>query len=175
MHKRSIIVVLLAGLFVSCVYQPNSRYGERSRPLWASKRADADSVGNSRLDPGLEERFKVEIRRFWQAPYAWGGASPQGTDCSGLVYIIYQRAAGISIPRSTSEQYDQGWPVPAQLLRFGDLVFFNRGRGQAPGHVGLYIDNGFFIHASVSNGVALSRLSDPPFMETYIGARRFLQ
>jgi cell wall-associated NlpC family hydrolase len=175
MQKWSIIVVLLTGLFASCAYHPNSRDGGRLQSFWASTRDDADSMQNSPLDPQLKERFKAEIRRLWHAPYMWGGASPQGTDCSGLVYVIYQRAANISIPRSVGELYNQGLWVPAQLWQFGDLVFFSKGRGQEPGHVGLYIENGFFIHASVSSGVILSRLSDSPFMETYIGARRFLE
>jgi len=127
------------------------------------------------LDPELVERFKAEIRRFWQAPYVWGGASPQGTDCSGLVHSLYLRAADETIPRHTTDLYAAGLPVNWKNLRFADLVFFSMGAGRTPRHVGLYIDRGFFIHASVSNGVTLSHFSDPPYMETYLGARRYLE
>jgi len=165
------MLLFLAGLWLSCAYHPSERYPSPSSK-YGSQVAGADSLP---LDPVLQERFKAEIRRFWQAPYVWGGASPQGTDCSGLVHIIYQRAAGVDIPRLTGQLFDQGWPVPVQRLRFTDLVFFNMGQGREPRHVGLYVDRGFFIHASVSSGVMLSRLSESPYRESYLGARRYLQ
>ncbi len=174
MRKCYLLAITLSSLLVSCTFPPENRTAGRWRPFWSSRDAGAISVSNVPLNAALLERFKAEIRRFWQAPYVWGGASPQGTDCSGLVYIIYQRAAEVDIPRQTADLFDQGLPVPAELLRFTDLVFFNNGRGRLPTHVGLYIENGFFIHASVSSGVTLSCLSDPPFSENYIGARRFL-
>jgi len=157
------IIGLAALLLASCAYHPDSGY---------SNRTEATS---SPLDAELVERFKAEIRRFWQAPYVWGGASPQGTDCSGLVYSIYRRAADQTIPRLTTDLYADGLPVHWKNLRFADLVFFSMGAGRTPRHVGLYVDRGYFIHASVSNGVTLSHLSDPPFMETYLGARRYLE
>lgn len=174
MRKSYLLAIVLAGLLVSCAYHPESPNRARWQPFWSNRDADSDSLQNAPLDAEHLERFKAEIRRFWQAPYVWGGASPQGTDCSGLVHIIYQRAADMDIPRHTTDLYDQGLAVAADMLRFSDLVFFNNGRGRVPQHVGLYIENGFFIHASVSSGVTLSRLSDPPFLENYLGARRFL-
>ncbi|NLP12044.1 C40 family peptidase [bacterium] len=154
---------MAALLLVSCAYHPDSRYSDRPEAT------------PSPLDPELVERFKAEIRRFWQAPYVWGGASPQGTDCSGLVYSLYRRAADQTIPRLTTDMYTEGLPVNWKNLHFADLVFFSMGAGRTPRHVGLYIDRGFFIHASVSNGVTLSHISDSPYMETYLGARRYLK
>lgn len=161
----------MVSLLCACAFRADPRYGA-GPSLWS--RAKVDTLQEKPLSPELLERFKEEVRRFWQAPYVWGGASPHGTDCSGLVYIIYQRASGVRVPRQTADLYEQGVPIPSCYLRFSDLVFFSDTDSRKVSHVGLYIDGGFFIHASVSRGVQLSRLSEPPYKELYIGARRFL-
>ncbi len=81
-------------------------------------------------------------------PYVWGGAGPDGFDCSGLVMQAYA-AAGIWIPRTSQEQWARGPHVPASQARPGDLVFFagSDGTATAPGHVGLVIGAGQMIEA----------------------------
>ena len=74
-------------------------------------------------------------------PYRWGGSSPSGFDCSGLVYFVYGRL-GVSLPRVTYSQWNAGRHVLRSELAPGDLVFFY---GQS--HVGIYIGGGRFIHA----------------------------
>jgi len=127
------------------------------------------------MEPDVFERFKAEIQKFWQAPYVWGGASPQGTDCSGMIMTIYRNAADIKIPRSSRLMWQKGDNVYRDELRMGDLVFFNDNPlRNYPSHVGLYIDNGVFIHASSSKGVTTDKLADDYYKDRYIGARRFL-
>lgn len=75
------------------------------------------------------------------APYAWGGASPAGFDCSGLVMWAYGRL-GISLPHNAAALYGVGRPVHRTALRPGDLLFFS-----GLGHVGLYVGHGRMIHA----------------------------
>ncbi len=120
------------------------------------------------------ERFRTEVQRFWGAAYVWGGASPKGTDCSGMVKAIYSRALNMKLPHSTRLLYKKGKPVSVDELKMGDLVFFGDGRSLTPTHVGIFIADGIFLHASVSKGVTLSRLARPPYNRLYVGARRLL-
>lgn len=77
-------------------------------------------------------------------PYRYGGSTPQGFDCSGLVYYSYSKA-GYTIPRDSDGQYAQALPIDPRKLRRGDLLFFNiDGKND---HVGIYVGNNRFIHA----------------------------
>lgn len=129
---------------------------------------------NSLVDEKEFEKFREEIQKFWGAPYVWGGASPKGTDCSGMVKTIYSRALNIDLPHSTRLLYKKGKSVSVDELKMGDLVFFGDGRSLTPTHVGIFIADGMFLHASVSKGVTLARLAKPPYNRLYIGARRLL-
>ena len=111
-------------------------------------------------------------------PYAWGGSSSNGFDCSGLIQYAYG-AHGVSLPRTSADQARQGTPVERQLasLAPGDILTFSSGAGGSQvSHVGLYIGNGEFIH-SATNGVQKSQLSatDPYgkwWYARWVGARR---
>ena len=105
-------------------------------------------------------------------PYRYGGASPRGFDCSGLVYYSYHRA-GIEIPRTTVEQYRQSKHLTLAKLQPGDLIFFRLYR-RKPSHVGIYAGGGRFIHApSSGKRVSYASLSDPYWETRVIGAGRF--
>jgi len=79
------------------------------------------------------------------APYRYGGSSPRGFDCSGLVYYAF-RETGIRVPRTTSAQLRHAQPVALPQLQPGDLLFF-RQRSSRVSHVGIYVGDGWFIHA----------------------------
>ena len=78
-------------------------------------------------------------------PYRYGGSSPSGFDCSGLVMYSYKQA-GLSLPHSTDKQRSASRVVKVAELRRGDLLFFNQ-EGKKHGHVGIYIGEGKFVHA----------------------------
>jgi cell wall-associated NlpC family hydrolase len=99
------------------------------------------------------------------APYSWGGASPAGFDCSGLVMWVYGRL-GISLPHNAAALYGVGRPVVRSALRPGDLLFFS-----GLGHVGLYIGHGRMIHAPQS-GRTVEIQSLPTRRGSLVGARR---
>jgi peptidoglycan DL-endopeptidase CwlO len=102
-------------------------------------------------------------------PYVWGGASPGGFDCSGLVMWAYAQV-GVSLPHSSYGQYGYGVPVSRDQLQAGDLVFFD-----GLGHVGIYIGGGQFVHAPHTGDVVkISSLSEGWYSATYVGARRIL-
>jgi hypothetical protein len=110
---------------------------------------------------------------FQGVPYQWGGASPQGFDCSGLVQYVFGKA-GINLPRTTYNQINVGANVGIQQLQPGDLVFFDTDRSKAgPDHVGIYIGQGKFIAAPrPGQGVQISSLTDPYYQSRFYGARR---
>ena len=98
-------------------------------------------------------------------PYQWGGSTPAGFDCSGLVMYVYAQL-GIALPHFAAAQYGFGSPVPRDLLQPGDLVFFDN-----LDHVGIYIGGGQVVHApSTGDVVKISNLAD--WGASYVGARR---
>lgn len=103
-------------------------------------------------------------------PYRYGGSSPSGFDCSGLVHYSY-RQAGKSVPRTTSGLWDALAPVANRDLRAGDLLFFEI-EGKMS-HVGLYIGNGRFVHApSSGRTVEIERLDSDFYRQAYLRAGR---
>ncbi|MBR0261768.1 MAG: C40 family peptidase [Selenomonadaceae bacterium] len=105
-------------------------------------------------------------------PYVFGGTSPYGFDCSGYVQYVFAKA-GISIPRTADVQYDFGTPISTTDLVSGDLVFFSTYTYGAS-HVGIYLGDNNFIHASSSRGVTIDSLGSSYWSSHYIGARRIL-
>lgn len=110
---------------------------------------------------------------YWKGtPYQLGGDNKQGIDCSALLMIIMKDQFGIKIPRSTREQFAEGRRVSAKNLLPGDFIFFKTGANTL--HVGVLIRPGKFLHASTSNGVIISEMSNPYWRDRIIGFRRFL-
>ncbi len=126
--------------------------------------------------PGKFEKQKMmdAILGWMGTPYLWGGETKQGIDCSAFSREIFRTSGGMSLPRTTEEQVTLGRPVSRENLEFGDLIFFNT-TGQDPSHVGIYIGDDMFAHASVSFGVTLSSLYSSYYKKRYTGARRVLQ
>lgn len=108
-------------------------------------------------------------------PYVWASANPNvGFDCSGLVYYAYKQV-GINLSRTSYTQINDGTRISASELRKGDLVFFNNG-GDSVGHVGIYIGNNKFVHASSpGTGVIVSNLFGSYFGNTFCGATRIIK
>jgi cell wall-associated NlpC family hydrolase len=105
-------------------------------------------------------------------PYRYGGHDPQGFDCSGLVYYAYQHN-GIAIPRTSREQHRRARPVRLQEITPGDLLFF-RERKRGTSHVGLYVGEGRFVHASTSErAVILSQLDNPYWKQRLVSVGRY--
>ena len=120
------------------------------------------------------ERTAADLRRTaerWEGvPHEWGGTSRRGVDCSGLVQNLYRDVFGMQVPRTTAAQAETGRRVRRDDLRPGDLVFFRLGRKKR--HVGVYLSDGEFAHASASSGVTVSPLDRAYWNERWWQARR---
>ncbi len=150
---RSCSCLLLCSLLAACEPWPEP-----------APAAGADTVSNL-----LGAKVVTLARAQVGAPYLYGGHSPKGFDCSGLVFYVYGKA-GVSLPRTAEEQFGRLPRVQRQDLQPGDLVFF-----QIAGllHVGIYIGDGTFIHApETGKPVSGARLDNEYWSERYLGAAR---
>jgi peptidoglycan endopeptidase LytE len=125
-------------------------------------------------DLGLKDKLILFAKKFMNIPYRFGGTSIFGIDCSGYVQKVYSMI-GVNLPRSAREQFHEGQPVDTGELSIGDLVFF-RTYAPFPSHVGIYLGDNLFIHAS-SRGkkVTIDSLTEPFYIKRFIGAKRVLR
>lgn len=153
---KSLIFLALTALLAACAANwPTA-------PLTAGAKAPAPETG--RQVAGLAEGLLG-------VPYRYGGETPQGFDCSGLVQYVYGQV-GERVPRTADAQFEAAHNVPVRALAPGDLVFF-RLAGSKVSHVGIFVGGGRFIHAPSSGGqVSYARLADPWWWNRFIGAGR---
>ena len=146
------IVLLLAS---ACATHPTQA------PHSALSRPTADTIA---------QRLNAVYARWRGTPYRWGGNSKEGMDCSAFVQRVFKEGFGVDLPRSTREQGRVGSAVRMRWLQPGDLLFFRPGRGTQ--HVGIYMGDDQFIHASTSKGVTRGSLADRYWRRSLTGVRR---
>ncbi|MBS1729749.1 MAG: C40 family peptidase [Bacteroidetes bacterium] len=123
--------------------------------------------------PSLPLLHEVDI--WWGTKYCMGGTTQSCIDCSALTQTIMEDVYGVDIPRTAQAQYDNCKIVKGKdSLQEGDLVFFHTTR-RGISHVGMYLANNKFVHASTSQGVMISDLNDTYWKDRYRGAGRFIQ
>ncbi|RDU67688.1 hydrolase [Helicobacter didelphidarum] len=130
----------------------------------------------SQKDKAKNTRYNLSKRahEYLGVPYKWGGESSSGFDCSGLVRAVY-KLNGMSLPRTSRDQFNTGSFVLKSNLQIGDLVFFTTNNGQAVNHVGIYIGNGKFIHApGKGKKVVIANLDSSYWKKVYRGARKYI-
>ena len=124
----------------------------------------------------LGAKFAELAKQYLGVPYVYGGASPSGFDCSGLIYYIAKNM-GYSVPRTATNQWNAGYTkVSRSELQPGDLVFFTNTYHSSKyiTHVGIYVGDGKFLHASspTSGGVIITPLSNSYYSSRFVGGRR---
>jgi peptidoglycan DL-endopeptidase CwlO len=135
----------------------------------ASSSSSGSSSSGSGVGPAPPPTHSSVVsiaEQYLGVPYRWGGASPSGFDCSGLVMYVFAQV-GVSLPHSSYAQYGMGSPVSRDQLQPGDLVFFD-----GLGHVGIYVGGGSFIHAPHTGDVVKISSISGWYASTYVGARR---
>jgi len=122
----------------------------------------------------LREKMLMEVIKYLNTPYKYGGNTKDGMDCSAFTQILFRDVFNINLERSARLQYNQGREVSGKSeLMFGDLVFFNTRKRVRPGHVGIYIGDNLFAHASTKKGVTITSIDYDYYSRTFMGARRF--
>ena len=125
---------------------------------------------NSNL--GNRRKEVLSFAQSWLGtPYCYGGSNKSCTDCSGFVMQVYDMA-GVRLPRTAALQYNFGEDIDEDEITPGDLVFFTR--QNKIGHVGIYVGNDQFIHASSKRGVVLQSLEDNYYKKTFAGCKRVI-
>lgn len=119
----------------------------------------------------LQDNSLLEhVDEWYGTRYRYGGTTKSGVDCSAFVQAIYLSAFTVSLPRTARDQYRQSRIISATEMKTGDLVFFNTTGGIS--HVGIYLQNNKFVHASTSSGVTISDMFDPYYLKRFIGIGR---
>ena len=129
---------------------------------------------NSRMpDPIYTMAQLSEQQHEWyRTPYRIGGNTKRGVDCSGFVMRTFSDRFAIQLPRTTTAQSKVGIEVGLDEIQTGDLVFFKTGRGPNGYHVGIYVKNNQFLHASTKGGVIYSLLNNPYWNKAFWQVRR---
>lgn len=112
------------------------------------------------------------LDHWWGTKYCLGGSTEVCIDCSAFTQNVMCHVFHVQIPRTAQQQYDSAVHIQPHELREGDLVFFQT-TGRAISHVGVYLTNNKFAHASVSNGVIISDLNETYWKARFRGAGRF--
>ena len=160
LHHR-IILLGITVVLAACSTVPGPLPAETETPQ--PRRAASSGRDESRRG----QRVVDIAKKYVGTPYRWGGTSPSGFDCSGLVRYVYAQV-GVSLPHNAAKQYGYGWPVSRERLEPGDVVFFDRLR-----HSGIYIGGGLLIDArQTGKRVSVASLDDTWYAERWVGARR---
>ena len=118
----------------------------------------------------IGDKALAQVYNEWGGTrYRMGGSTKRGIDCSAFMQTAFLDAYGVELPRTTSEQRSLGRQIQKHELRKGDLVFFRRNN-----HVGVYIGNNQFMHASSSQGVTISSLDESYWARNYTQSRRVM-
>ncbi|MFH1941746.1 MAG: C40 family peptidase [bacterium] len=134
------------------------------------------SITRSSTRPSFKNQDQARLWRHAQTflgiPYVFGGSTRAGMDCSGLVVRLYNDVHGIKLPHNTTELYHLGTAVSLRSIELGYLIFFKKVRGTQPSHVGVYLGDGRFIHATESQGVIMSSLKESYYQDRFLGVRK---
>lgn len=140
----------------------------RSRKaISAGNRQEKRELGDLKVQKSLRK----EVEQWLGTPYRYGGNTRKGVDCSGFVNAVYLSVYRIQLPRSSKDIYARCKKISRKELKEGDLVFFDY-EGKGVSHVGLYLSDGQYAHASTSKGVVISDLDNSFSKKKYVGAGR---
>ena len=169
MRIRSLILFLsILILFSGCVPTLRKDGPKKDEPV-SSHKSYSNTIG---LDNKAQVKMLLyrQYREWKGVKYRIGGMNKRGVDCSAFVYLTFESRFDVKLPRMTIDQIKLGKPVKKAKLKAGDLVFFKTSRKVR--HVGIYIEDGKFLHASTSNGVMISRLDNIYWKKKFWKARR---
>lgn len=164
---RRLLPVLALLVFAGCFGPPHDVLRRPERRSFVVPR-NYDYRKDYRLNT---TRLMAAIQDWMGTPYCMGGTTKRCIDCSAFVKNVFKKVNGAKLPRKTTALYKKGRSVLRNDLAVGDLVFFHNQRRKIS-HVGIYVGDGLFAHASTTVGVTRTSINDPYFTKHYAGARR---
>jgi cell wall-associated NlpC family hydrolase len=164
--RSGILAVAALILITACTHHQN----ERDAGLGQASRTPGRKLDQTPSE--IQKRLEAEYQRWQGTRHRLGGGSRSGVDCSGFVQAVYKNVFEIDLPRTTNAQAMLGRAVEKSKLQAGDLVFFKP--PSYPRHVGIYLSNSEFVHASKTKGVTISSIDPVYWNKYYWTARRLL-
>lgn len=161
----------------SLLVEPSGAKSPKTESIGAkssnSGKSKGKTVSESKDNSTPGEKVSKVAFSLVGTPYRWGGETVKGFDCSGFTRYVYRHSVGIQLPRTSSRQAKAGKHVKKNELVPGDIVYFKASRSGV-GHVGIFVGSGQFVHATVTNGVKVSYLSEKHWVKRYLGAVRII-
>ena len=154
----------------------SSEYLSTTKPSTSSSSSSNSSSSSSSSSSSVNAVLNLAAKQIGK-PYVWGAEGPSSFDCSGLTYYVYKNAAGITLPRTSSEQSTYGTTVSKSNLKAGDLLIFDTSGSNngVVSHVGIYVGGGEMIHASSSsNKIVQVTIESSYWNNAYVTAKRVL-
>jgi cell wall-associated NlpC family hydrolase len=172
MGKTAFFIFSFSFFIIGCKTTKLPKTTENSRP---TKSNSAYKKYTAKLgfevDKSCNLKLLDEVMDWWGTPYKYGGESKSGADCSGFVQMVFLKVYDKKLPRTTKQQYEFCRKVNKNHLKEGDLVFFETG-GKGISHVGIFLKDGRFAHASSSKGVIVNGLEEAYYDKAYRGGGR---
>ncbi len=185
--KNIFIISICISLFTGCSFKKVEESVDSSKSYKTTTKSSLDKKyekfksANKHTDFGYSNYMSMKsdlndgmynYYSQWQGVrYQMGGDSKSGIDCSGFVQKMYKASFDLDIPRNTATLSGMGYEISKNELEIGDLVFFKTGKTN---HVGIYLDNGKFMHASTKIGVTISDLNSDYYLNSYWKAQRVI-
>jgi len=179
--KEVCFFVFVCLLLVSCqpyqrfIASDDSRIAEeekREKDILVERKTEKSKKSEENASLNRQKMMNV-INKYIGTPYKYAGKDGRGFDCSGFVSFVYRQSQDMKIPSYSVDQYKLGKSVSQSSLKIGDLVFFNT-TGRIPSHVGIYVGDNSFAHASSTTGVSITSLNSSYYTKRYVGARRII-
>lgn len=170
--KRIIVFIILAIALIQCKSREdwrikyNAEKNKNNRKITNPKDKNNQTVKTKfdleNIDSLIENKQLKELITDWYyTPYKFGGTTKNGVDCSGFTQIVYNKIYNKSLPRTSNDMSKIIKRVYVKDLKEGDLVFFSFNNSEKINHVGVYLKNNKFVHASTKMGVIISDLTEP--------------
>lgn len=174
---KYILIYLIGLYFISCKHHQKIQKADDTKDDKTElssnkslKKKYAEKLGVKESDIKNEKLYAF-INDWYAVPYKYAGKDKHGIDCSGLASTLYQIVYQKKISPSTKALEEETKKIKDSDLKEGDLLFFNTD-GKKVSHVGVYLQNSKFVHASTKKGVMISDLNEPYFKKTYLHAGR---
>ncbi|NLD99562.1 MAG: C40 family peptidase [Fibrobacter sp.] len=171
------VLFLLVLMYLICGCTPSVRYVRDSSSAKKTEYEPAiqqNSLNTINKNHITDEQLLKAVSSYIGTPYKYGGMDRRGLDCSGFVCCVFRDVLDVKLPHNSFELYKMGTSVSVRRAIQGDLVFF-RGRRRIIDHVGIYLGDGKFVHASTNRGVIYSELSQDYYKSHFAGIRRIFK